>query len=1096
MLRTAVPDPRQRTTPRSAHPTLRPSTHLLSLLAHNPCWALALLVVLALPATLPLFRPGIPDANDSLDHLAVLVEFDHALRAGQPFPRWLPDYGLGHGALTTAYYAPGAYYLAEALHLAGLGFPMALNTALALGLLASGPATYPLALALTRRRAAAVTAGLAYVYFPYHLTDVYTRGAIGDASAAPLLPLLLFFTYRLARGAGPAFLAGASACFGLLLFTHEVSALLAAPVSLALAAWVAWRKPGGIATCGARRRRLGPAQATARTLGAVALGFGLSGFYSLPALLEIDLVQVRGMVQGGMGALAHLTPVTGLVQWQWPFDHLHLQYRLGLAQIALTCLALLLGGAAALWRRPALPVGWRALAPFLAVGIVLGLAMMSDPARPLWASAPLLPFVQFPWRVLMPIGLAGALLCSVFALLGRASWVAAPLALAALAVASLWQLPAGRLDVDGAPLTPGTVARFAYGRGPDGAGGPSQEDWLPRWANKDFVKQADGRLFNLEAPPAPPLGRVRVVAWSPTYHELMVTAPAAAPLRFHSFYHPAWGATVDGRAARLYPSTRAGLLTLDLPEGEHRVVVWLGLTWGEAAGQALTWVSVAVALALALWRRRLPAFGSLLPNPAGRRRLAGPYRCLATAAGYAVPVTLLAGAWYLGLAWLTPRAPSVAPVAEGVPGVVGSTVGRVVSEAVLPATLYRLSASALPPADDCRFTAAGAGTAEPSPTGCQPLDLDLERAGQVVARSGAGPVFGVSGPATWAPNEVVDDRRELALPAGQPGSAYHLQLRWPGGERRLARLALPPTPPLALPGPFHPLEGAEFGGRARLEAYTLWTVEDFWRPARPAVVPGNTEIGARGGEYLGVALRWRAVAPTHENATVFVHLVDSQGRQWAGQDNQPGGGLRPTSAWLPGEEIDDRYLLRLPGDLAPGLYRLEVGLYRLATGERLPFSAGGSSLLFSSVKVPLAGPPPAPGHPVTAYFLHAGHAAASLEGYDLAPEPARPGAPLQVTLHWRAEATLTTDATAFVHLLDAHGKLVAQSDSRPANGAYPVLAWAPGEAIADPHTLALPAALAAGRYRLVAGLYDPSGQRFPLAGGGDAASLGEALVGG
>ncbi len=1014
--------------------------------------ALALLVFLALPAALPLFRPGIPDANDSLDHLAVLVDFDYALRGGQPFPRWLPDYGLAHGATTTAYYSPAAYFLAEALHLAGLSFPMALNATLALGLLLSGVAMYPLARAVTGHRGAALAAGVAYIYFPYHLTDIYTRGAIGDAAAAPLLPPLLWALYRVARGEGRRYLIWAAALFAALIFSHEITAFLAAPVALAFAAWVAWRTPSVAPV--SRPALLPLLLALARTLAALALGLALSGFYSLPTLLELDLTHVRGMVQGGMGVLSHLTPLEGLVQYRWAFDHLNLQYRLGLVQLLAALLALLVtwSGWGLAARGPASPhlglwtldFGLRSITPLLVGACVLALLLMSNPALPFWRALPALQFVQFPWRLLMFLGLATSLLMAHFALVGRWSLVAAPVALAALVLASLWDLPAGRLLTDGAPLTPGTVARFAYGRGPDGAGGPSQEDWLPRWVDKGFIKLADGRPFDLGAEPAPPLGEVTIGAWGQTRRELTVALERASVLRLHSFYYPSWKASVDGRETWTYPSTRAGLLTLDVPAGPHRVAIWLGLTRAALGGQVLTWIALALALAVLSPK-------SIVQSP--KPRLVW--------ALVPLPIALL---WYGALAVLAPRPAPVADFAgDHPPGVVAYSSASLLARATLPTTLYRVS-----------------GPTPPS------IGFELVgRGGRPVASSGAAPVLGVSPPATWAPNEVVDDRRELALPPGQPPGEFQLRLRVADSARELAPVRLPAVPATPLPGQ-RPLN-AGFDGKLELLEYFLWTEEDFWRPRRPAVPPGSAEIGLRGGQYLGVALRWRPMAAMRENQTVFVHLIDSPGRQWAGQDNQPGGGLRPTSSWLPGEEVDDRYLLRLPRELPAGLYRLEVGLYQLASGHRLPLAGGGSSLVFSAIKAPLPGPDRAPSLPLDIAFEQR----VRLAGYDLDPSPPRPGAPLRVTLHWRASAPLAVDETAFVQLLDGGGRLVAQSDAKPAGGNYPTTVWGPGEGIADSHTLALPAGLPPGRYRLIAGLYDPAGSRLPLLSGGDAAVLGE-----
>jgi hypothetical protein len=57
---------------------------------------------------------------------------------------------------------------------------------------------------------------------------------------------------------------------------------------------------------------------------------------------------------------------------------------------------------------------------------------------------------------------------------------------------------------------------------------------------------------------------------------------------------------------------------------------------------------------------------------------------------------------------------------------------------------------------------------------------------------------------------------------------------------------------------------------------------------------------------------------------------------WAQQDNQPQGGRYPTSAWALQDKVIDRYELALREGTPPGEYRLLIGMYDLATGQRLP----------------------------------------------------------------------------------------------------------------------------------------------------------------
>ena len=114
-----------------------------------------------------------------------------------------------------------------------------------------------------------------------------------------------------------------------------------------------------------------------------------------------------------------------------------------------------------------------------------------------------------------------------------------------------------------------------------------------------------------------------------------------------------------------------------------------------------------------------------------------------------------------------------------------------------------------------------------------------------------------------------------------------------------------------------------------------------------------------------------------------------------------------------------------------------------------------------------------------------------LAGYDVAPDALKPGGAAEITLHWQPITRLDADYTTFVHLVNANGDKIAQSDHRPGGVYYPTSLWKPGETLIDKHTLALPADLGPGPYTLIVGLYDNAAEMRRL---GEAQEVG--VVGG
>ncbi len=138
---------------------------------------------------------------------------------------------------------------------------------------------------------------------------------------------------------------------------------------------------------------------------------------------------------------------------------------------------------------------------------------------------------------------------------------------------------------------------------------------------------------------------------------------------------------------------------------------------------------------------------------------------------------------------------------------------------------------------------------------------------------------------------------------------------------------------------------ADDQGRPLLTVYRLGRTEPNDVRAALGLRPGQARFGNRIG-LSGVALTpgdaahgpratlmWTALAPLDRNLTVFTHFVDASGRTVAQADGEPLGATYPTSEWRVGDRvIEERGVAPLP----PGVYRVRVGWYDRATGERLP----------------------------------------------------------------------------------------------------------------------------------------------------------------
>jgi len=238
-------------------------------------------------------------------------------------------------------------------------------------------------------------------------------------------------------------------------------------------------------------------------------------------------------------------------------------------------------------------------------------------------------------------------------------------------------------------------------------------------------------------------------------------------------------------------------------------------------------------------------------------------------------------------------------------------------------------------------------------------------------------------------------------------------------------------------------------GATELELYAV-------RVNRQRLVPG---------EPLCVTLSWRGdLFALPDAQRLVVRLLGAGGDGLRAQVEAVMVDGLPADLLRDGERTTSRYTLAVPEDLPYGDYALTLTLYR-RNGD----TVGGENLQLMTLSRPLEVTRETPIPEIEgAWSLGEGVA---LIGYD-APERATPGDAFRVALYWHARAAVPGDYTVFVHLLEANGAVVAQTDGKPVWWTFPTNQWEPGHYIRDEHILELAADMPRGDYTLAVGMYD------------------------
>ncbi len=697
------------------------------------CWV----ALLTLPALVPLARGGLFDSHDGLFHAYRLAALHDAVRAGVLYPRWFPSFAFGYGQPVLNFYGPLAYYWGLPFTLLGVDAAAALKLTFATGLVASALAMYLFA-RLHIQRLPSLVAAVVYVYLPYHLVDLYVRGAVAEFLAFVWFPLALWAFHRLVTVPG---LFGfsriglASLLFAALTVTHSLSALLFAPVLMGYVILLFWQ-----------RRDL---SAIGRTAMAVVLALAVSAFYWLPILVESRYV---GLGHGtSQGYREHLLPPSDLVSlspaYSYPDAGVVPTYHLGMVQVALLAAALIL--------LPAIrPRRWLALF-FLVVAFASAymLVTISSPAWQLLEGG--LAFLQYPWRFLSITVLATAILSGLVvqtvAEISQPSGVALGLALTlATAVWALWRVPVTSSAPD---LSVESMWKNDKEFGQIGTTWTGE--YLPIWVTEQRWAISHPVQGATASRPAVGAGQLRLTAVAYTGMDLSLDAPGGAGVALHQFHYPGWQASWQGDVFESSPKGVLGLASFDLPSGDGAIAVRLRLTpaqlWGTLISPATSFLCSMLLLAEFVRSR-----ASVRPARAAEAR----FESLALAAFYLLfAATLLA---YLAMP--NGRLKAVQPVDANLEDLVellayASDSPRHAPGETVSVTLYWLALS---------------GAEQDYKSFVHLTDADLE---SQPAQHDGDPGGGFSPTTRWLPGEIVPDTHYLSLPRDLSPGRY---LLWAG----------------------------------------------------------------------------------------------------------------------------------------------------------------------------------------------------------------------------------------------------------------------------------------------------------------------------
>jgi hypothetical protein len=540
-------------------------------------WLLAfsfsLLTALAIVS--PFFWLGSASGHDFGFHAASWLDAAGQWKEGIVYPRWAEwaDYGFGEPRFI--FYPPLSWLLG-----AGLGSVVQWHAVAGVFIVLVQTIAGLCAYALARRwmpTRAAVFSAACYAANPYALVVIYMRSDFAEQLAAAFFPLLLLKAMDLAdaRELRPQVAWRALAWFAVLFAIVWLSnAPAGVMASYCMALLFAWSALAGKSWTPLTRGFAG-----------LALGFGLTAFYLVPAASEQRWVNIAQALATGLQPTENFLytqindPEHNLFNW--------------IASTA-AILLIVLTGIAAIAARPSLESRdgkeekvWRAILLLVAAATLL----MLRPTAIFWMVLPKLRFVQFPWRWMAVLAMGYAFFLGVAAGRARRAWIWIAGVLVISAGSGTFLVEQAWWDSEDIPVLRAAMQQDV---GFDGT-----DEYDPMGDDHYSLPEKARRWEALDATSDDTVNAaVKVERWDAEHREFRVTAGKPVRLAVRLQNYPAWRVEVNGAEVRPGRAEAFNQMIVPLNAGESSVRIRFGQTRDRTVGVAISLASLLALLAV------------------------------------------------------------------------------------------------------------------------------------------------------------------------------------------------------------------------------------------------------------------------------------------------------------------------------------------------------------------------------------------------------------------------------------------------------------------------------------------------------------------
>ncbi len=574
-----------------------------------------LLLLLLLPAVLPLFKPYVSGTADGLGHRFRLVSFYNSLKEGNIRPRWAGDAAAGFGAPTFLFNYPLPYYIASFFHFLGFSINISGQLLSATSLFLSGLFMF----LVVRKMAggweksgqsgrlggvgemAGLVAAIVYTYAPYHLQMTYLYDSWGEEVAfvfPPLILSLIGLIGQIGKLKIRYFILLVLA-WVLFILSHNVSAMMFSPVLLFIAMICIRQSLPNYSSsdpdlASGESRSFISSSRQARTikpilliLNAFILAVIISAFFWLPAIsLQNEMKYPQFLAQESVMRGSFFKSFS--FQWETAFRVIkegithYLDFTVGLPIILIGLIGLirLIGN----------------MKKFTVL-LLFSLYLTTYHSNWIW-SLPIVSFpfsfILYPFRFLFVASFVGALLAGAIVWVIREKWVRGVIGGAIITLAIIQGLPYTRPYID---IFPFPESYFSQRQTVTSAPGTRKnmliKEFLPGRASLSFLekeeKDESAEIFEI----IDGKGKTENIKSTSEKLEAKLDLESDATVTINKFYFPNWQVEIDGQEKEV-TSDKEGRMTLKVDKGKHHLELAFGVSGMEKIAYLVSLVGIII----------------------------------------------------------------------------------------------------------------------------------------------------------------------------------------------------------------------------------------------------------------------------------------------------------------------------------------------------------------------------------------------------------------------------------------------------------------------------------------------------------------------